>query len=313
MQHVGYDLKESTMYADHIMDAELKGLSNIGLHRALTVVKTILKRKIQKEAPKVVADGPLFSRIDGGMTIGPIVGNFCADQAIKKTAQNGLSIIGAFNTWYTSSLSVYSERIAKHGFASIITCSGNRKIAPYGSAEAFMSTNPISIALPNGDTPIIHDMSSASISFSELMQLSREGKQIPEGIALDAEGNPTTDPKTALNGIMLPWGGHKGAGLGLMVQLLGGMIANGKEKEFGGHTIFMITFDPKLFCDRDVYIDYINAYSTEIRNSKPLDQTKPVRMPFDRSRSVRASNKQSGVVTVSENVVKELKNICGIT
>lgn len=313
MQYVGYDSAESNMYADHIIDAELKELSNIGLHRALTVVKTILKRKIQKKKPVIVADGPLFSRIDGGMTVGPIVGDLCADQAIRKTRENGMSIVGAFNTWYTSALSVYSERIAKEGFVSVITCSGNRKIAPYGSTQGFMSTNPMSIALPNGNTPIIHDMSTASISFSEIMQLSREGKQLPPGIALDTQGNPTTDPMAALSGVLLPWGGHKGAGLGLMIQLLGGMLANGKEKDFGGHTIFMITFDPKLFCDQDVYLDYINVYSTEIRNSRPLDQQKPVRMPFDRSRSVRDSNKQRGFVTVSENVVNELKNICGIT
>src|SRR5712691_13023331 len=102
--------------------------------------------------------------------------------------------------------------------AAIHTASSGSSVAPYGGTRPVLGTNPIAVALPGADGPLVLDMGTSAFMATELQLRARLGQPLPEGAAIDRDGQPTSDAEAAREGALLPFGGHKGFGLGLIVQ-----------------------------------------------------------------------------------------------
>jgi (2R)-3-sulfolactate dehydrogenase (NADP+) len=149
------------------------------------------------------------------------------DRFIAAARKNGVAAMTVFNSYNCGVLGHHAERIAEAGLLGLCTTHAPASIAPPGGRLPVIGTNPFALAVPDGagGTAFVLDQSASVVAKSEVLLRSREGRPIEPGWALDADGAPTLDPAAALKGSMLPAGGHKGFGIGLLVEILASCLS----------------------------------------------------------------------------------------
>lgn len=130
-------------------------------------------------------------------------------------------VVGANNSRYTGMLSYYAEMIAARGLAAVIASNASPWVAPFGGTEGRFGANPFCLGFPSTSKPVIWDIGISEIIHVQAVLAQRQGHQLPHGVAYDSDGQPTTGPARAMAGALTAWGGHKGSGLGVSIQLLG--------------------------------------------------------------------------------------------
>ncbi len=310
MAAAGHTPEESAIIADHLIDCELRGLAYGGLSRAISIVERI-RRTSQPRRPITLLQQTTFSAcLDGGDNVGYLVGARCTDIALEKASQTGMGMIGASKTWFTGMYSYYLERIVAKGLVGMIAGSGTQLVAPYGGTQGRYGTNPIAFGFPSTTTPVIWDIGTSDVMIGEVALKARLGEQLPEGQAFDAEGRPTRDPTAALGGAFAVWGGHKGSGLAMMIQMLammtGQVIAPGPQRDSG---LFILAVNPSLFSAGDDFPARVAEYAQSIRETRPVSSARPVRVPFDRSNAERNERLALDAIDVPDKVVQIIRNI----
>jgi LDH2 family malate/lactate/ureidoglycolate dehydrogenase len=157
---------------------------------------------------------------------------------------------------------------------------------------------------------VIWDIGTAAIIHAQATLAARLGEGLPEGVAFDAVGRRTRDPTAALSGAFAAWGGHKGSGLGLVVQLLGGLagapvVPDGLEN-FG---FFILALRPDLLSDPETFKAEVAEYASFVRDARPVDGGPSVRMPFDRSREERRQRLRQDRIDIEETLYSALLEI----
>ena len=183
-------------------------------------------------------------------------------------------------------------------------------VAPHGAVDGRFGTNPMCFGFPSTEDPIIWDIGTSSIMHAEVMLARRLGETLPEGIAFDAGGKPTTDPDAALGGSFTPWGGHKGSGLGHVVQLLGVLAGSPTQPpdlaEFG---FVIVAMKPDLLMPEAEYRAKVSEYAEAVRSARPVEGGLAVRMPFDRSAALRRQILSEDAIEVADFVHQRLVKI----
>lgn len=289
MAALGHDTADARIIADHLIDCELRGQHYGGLARAISIAERMERTGDRRRPIAILHETPVSARIDGGDRIGYVVAHRATSIAMEKAAASGIAVAGANNTWYTGMLSYYAEMAANRGLVSMIASNASPWVAPYGATESRLGTNPICFGFPSAGEPVIIDISTSAIIHAEVTLARRLGRQLPEGVAFDREGHPARDPAAALAGAFAVWGGHRGSGLAIAVQLLGilaGSPAIPPElAEFG---YLIIAMRPDLMGPAETFRANVAAFADAVRSARPIDASEPVRMPFDRSRRERA-------------------------
>ena len=316
MRAIDYDAAEAAIIADHLLDCELRGLGYAGLARALTIVEYVRKLDLKRTPMQVLHETPVSARIGGGNNVGYVVADKATAKAIAKAKAQGMAVVGAAQTFYTGMFSYYLERLASAGLCGMIAGSGPAVVAPFGGTEARFCTNPVAFGFPTDGVPLIWDIGTSSLTHAEVVLTRRKGEALPEGLAFDAEGNPTSDPDAVLSGGALAvWGGHRGSGLALSIQVLS-MLA-GQVNAFGPSDdpmdcgFFLFAFDPGLFGSADEFRTSVSDYVDILVATRPVDPSRPVRAPFARSAALRQERLSAGVIEVPDLVVENLRAICG--
>lgn len=314
LQKAGYTAEQAEIITDHLVDAELRGHPFAGLARALSIIDQlkITGMKATQEI-EMTRSGPTFTHLDGHDSVGYLVARQATEEAIKKAKTMGVSVVGANGLWYTGNLAYYAEMATREDLIVLIASNGTRIVAPHGGYEPKFCTNPFCIGFPtmDRDRPVIWDIGTSKIMYAQVKLAERLGVPIPEGSAYDSNGQPTTNPHDVLQGAMAAWGGHKGSGLAIMIQLLG--IAAGSSEptpmlsDFG---FLVLAFDPSVLQDLDRVKRDGEKLADSIRATKMLPGEGPARMPYDRSIEARRDAKEKGWFLVEEKVVEQLRN-CG--
>ena len=310
MRAVGHDMREAAIIGDHLIDCELRGLAYGGLARAISVVERIRRSTAPRTPITLTRETASTAAYDGGDNVGYLVGLHCTEAAIAKAREHGLAAVGGCRTWYTGMYSYYMERIVEAGFAGMIVGSGTQQVAPHGGTEGRLGTNPIAFGFPSADAPVIWDIGTGGTMIGEVALKRRLGESLLPGVAFDAAGAPTTDPAAAMAGAFAVWGGPKGSGLSMMIQILAmmtGQVLAPEPQHDGG--FFVLVMAPDLFIDGDTFRHRVADYSASVRATRPLDPAHPVRMPFDRSRAARETQLTAGRFEVAEEVVQTLEKI----
>lgn len=193
------------IYAEHVRCGKVDGA-------ATPVV-------VQSRPGTIVVDaknGFAHSAIDAGWSM-----------FVEAARHNGIAVMNVFNSYNCGVLGHHAERIAQAGLLGLCATHAPASIAPPGGRKAVIGTNPFAMGVPDGHggVALVIDQSASVIAKSEIILRSREGRPIEPGWALDAGGEPTLDAATALKGTMLPAGGHKGFGMGLMVEILASCLS----------------------------------------------------------------------------------------
>ncbi|MFE9005531.1 Ldh family oxidoreductase [Streptomyces sp. NPDC007875] len=308
MTACGHSAGAADTIADHLLDCELRGLSFGGLARALSVAERIRTTGTPPQPIRVVAETPVSATVDGGDQVGYLVGMHALDLAVDKARTQGIAVVGARNTWYTGMFSYYLEKAAEAGLAGMIAGSGPAVVAPHGGTESRFGTNPIAFGFPATPTPVIWDIGTSAVMYGEVTLKARLGEKLAPRQAYDAAGVPTLDAAAALEGAFGVWGGHKGSGLALVVQLLGMMTGAAADPPgVSDCGFFLVLFDPGVLTDPDDYRQRVTAFAESVRATRPVEATRPVRVPFDRSVTRRNETLRRGTIDVPEAVVEALR------
>ncbi|WP_186097913.1 Ldh family oxidoreductase [Burkholderia gladioli] len=181
-----------------------------------------------KARPEIRAEqlGPALHRLDGDNGVGPLVGYRALQLGMKAAREQGIACVLVRGSNHFGPVSPYSYLAAEQGFASIIGSNATTTIAPWGGTDARLGNSPVGFGVPNpGGRPFMLDMAISVAARARIRNALKRGESIPGDWATDAQGRPTTDPKAALDGFLLPIGGHKGYGLALVVDLLAGLLS----------------------------------------------------------------------------------------
>jgi (2R)-3-sulfolactate dehydrogenase (NADP+) len=234
----GVPAPQAQSAARALVQAEQEGLPSHGLARVPFYVAQLHSRKIVAEAvPRIHRDGALI-RVDAGFGLAFAAIEAGAEAARDVVRDLGLACVSIAHSHHFGVAGQAVEPFAREGLIALALANAPAAMAPWGGHRALYGTNPIAFACPreNG-APLLIDLSLSHVARGKVMLAQKSGTPIPEGWALDADGNPTTDPDAAMAGTMVPSGGAKGAALALMVELLTAGLA-GANFAFQASSLF---------------------------------------------------------------------------
>lgn len=176
--------------------------------------------------PLIEKDCPAFMTVDARNTIGFYSAKFCMGHALDKAKEAGIYTVFCRNC-NTYGAAFYYTKMATDNHMIGITCSnGPSAMAPWGGYEKMLGTNPLAVGIPGDkEGPILFDMATSVVAKSKINEARKKGESIPDGWALDSQGNPTTDPIEAIKGVVLPMAGPKGYGLSMTIDILAGVLS----------------------------------------------------------------------------------------
>ncbi len=310
MAALGHNASDAGLIADHLIDCELRGLAYGGLARAISIAERFDRTGDCRRPIAMLHETPVSARLDGGDHIGYIVAHRATSLAIEKAEAAGIAMVGASGTWYTGMLSYYAEMAAARGLVSIIASNASPWVAPYGATEGRLGTNPICFGFPSADEPVIFDAGTSAIIHAEVTLARRLGNDLPENVAFDRDGLPTRDPTAALAGAFATWGGRKGSGLAIAVQLLGILAGSPPiPPELAGFGYLIVAMRPDLMGPAETFRENVSAFAEAVRSARPIAGGLPVRMPFDRSRRERERRRKENVIEIPDVLYVQLVRI----
>lgn len=307
----GYNDKEVRAIADVLLWAQMRD-NNQG------IVK-LIDKGIPKDpnAGDIVIEKetPISARINGNKNHAMLVAGMAVDIVKEKAKKNGFAIAGTFNTNTSSgAIGYYASRLAQEGLIGFAFSRSPQRVAVYGSYEPVFGTNPLAIAIPGKEDPIVLDMSTAATSYFGLVEAQTAGRHIPADFAYDKEGNPTTDPKEAIAGAIRSFDrSYKGSGLALVAEILAGPLVGaafcglGDSKGNWGHLIFAI--DPELLTDRDTLENHVSEIVIKVKSTKKLPGVDEIFVPGERESRLARERQESGLIEVEDNLLAELSKV----
>ena len=292
--------------ADHLVDAAGAGHAFAGLPRVLALVEHLSDHPAGREI--TVTDlGDSSAMIDGAGNNGYVTSLIGIDKAIDFARRSGVGVVGIRNTWFSGRLAYYVERAARAGFIAFHTASTQARVAPSGGIDRIFGTNPVAFAFPCDPEPLVIDFGTGMTTWGNVLLRRKLQQPLDPGSAVDAQGHPTTDPSMALEGAFLPWGGHRGYGLALVVQVLA-ILAGGKmvAQEVTDSGFFFLVIDPALLGAPDDFRRQVGELVAHIEASRPAPGTERVRVPGRGSLAKRAKAEASGQIEVDDAVYETL-------
>jgi delta1-piperideine-2-carboxylate reductase len=223
----GCDEETATILADLIMKAERDGSLSHGLFRLPAYVSGLKSGKINGKArPEVKQISPSVIKVLGNNCLAPMVLNKGLPELIRTAKENGVAVLAINNSHHMAAMWPETETVAEAGLVAFACTSYKPAVAPAGAIKPLFGTNPISFAWPRpGKTPVVFDMATAAMAMGEVQVAKREGHKVQLGTGLTKDGKETTDPGQITDGgVLLPFGGHKGSGIAMMVELLAGAL-----------------------------------------------------------------------------------------
>jgi L-2-hydroxycarboxylate dehydrogenase (NAD+) len=309
LTRAGMTAENAHITADHLVDAALCGHEFSSLPRVLALAEA-LRDKPPAGATRVLRENHCSALLDGGDNVAYVVSLHAIDKAIEIACQNGVAVVCANNCWFSGRLAYYVERAARQGFIAMHTTNATARVAPFGGVDRLMGTNPFAIAFPSDDDPLIIDIGTSQTTWGDVVLARTKGVPLPDGVAVSPAGLATTDPQQALDGAILPWGGARGSGLALAVQLLG--ILAGSElviDDISNYGLFFMVIDPKLFMPSDQFPARVSAFRQIVASNRAQSGAGAVRVPGDSSQQKRRANREKGVIPVDDKVYERLREL----
>lgn len=292
-----------------IVAAEGDACKSHGIYRLEGVLRTIAAGKARPDAdPRVLPEDGAIVRVDAGGGFAQLAFERGLPVLAERTRTLGLAAMVINDCVHVSALWHEVEALAGLGLAGLAMCPSYATVAPAGGLRPLLGTNPLAFGWPRpGANPYVFDFATSVAARGEIELLGRAGKPLPEGWALDAGGQPTTDAAAALGGAMLPFGGHKGSAISTMIELLAGaMIGDftsaealdwlGDTRLAPRHGELVLAMDPARFAGgRADPFDRAERLFDAILGQE-------ARLPSQRRFAARARSAETGIVLTAEEV-----------
>ncbi len=304
LQAQGFSEDQANAIADTITAAERDGCTSHGLFRVPFYVNALANPGTNPKAVPVLSHpAPALVRVDAATGFCPLALKVGLPALTETARKQGIAALAINNAYNIAALWPEVEHLAENGLVAMAFTAANAFVAPAGGTKPLFGTNPMAFAWPRAEQPpLVFDQASSVAARGEIQLHLRDGKPIPEGWAIDANGQPTTDPEAALAGAQLPFGGHKGASIALMVELLAGALIGdlfsfeSTERDvantgapFGGE--FLLAIDPSRFgngslADRQAHAERLFAQILEQPGT---------RLPSGRRQRTRETTRVDGI------------------
>ena len=259
-RRAGVDPDPAAAIARILTAGERDACKSHGIYRIAGLLRTIRAGKVTPNArPEVRVDGSAIVRVGAADGFSSLAFDIGLPALVERSRALGLAAMVITDCTHFSALWPEVEALTDRGLAGLAMCPSYAAVAPAGGVRALLGTNPLAFGWPRpGPHPYVFDFATSVVARGEIELHRREGRPIPEGWAIDGDGAPTTDPVRALEGALLPFGGHKGSAIATMVELLAGaMIGDltspealahlGASDLLPHHGELILAFDPKVF------------------------------------------------------------------
>ncbi|MBI3069402.1 MAG: Ldh family oxidoreductase [Betaproteobacteria bacterium] len=293
MRRLGYDVEASRIVAENLVDTALCGYASAGLPRILNIADNP-KHRQPRTAIRVVHETDTSALIDGGNNVGLYSVHRATGIAVEKARRSGFALVGVYNSFYSGRNADYLEMSAKRDLVGIHLASGHLQVVPYGGIRPALGTNPIGFGMPSSRGPVILDMGTAAIMGADVILKTRLNELLPEGVAVDGEGEVTRDPRKAREGGILTFGGHKGYGLSFCVQALGILAgaALNRDKDYG---FLFIVFDPAMIVPVEHFKNELTALINRIKATPRKPGVPEILIPGERAFRERERRRVEGI------------------
>ncbi|MBT6093560.1 MAG: Ldh family oxidoreductase [Rhodospirillaceae bacterium] len=313
----GCDQANAEATADNITMAERDGYQSHGLFRLPSFVVSLKNGKLNgKAVPKIDTLAPGVIRVNGDNGIAALAQQRSRKALINRAREQGVAIAALTDIFHMAALWPDVEPLAEQGLCAIAMTASRRFVAPAGGSKSLFGTNPLAFAWPRKDAPpMVFDQAVSVMARGEVQIAARDGHVLPEGVGLDSDGNPSTDPQAVLEGVLLPFGGYKGSSIALMIEMLvAGLIgqpfspeisaaSNGDGgPERGGQII--IALDPDRFGDKEGWREHCETFFAEMLSQDG------VRLPGDRRHARREAALVEGV-RIPESLHRDILELSG--
>jgi LDH2 family malate/lactate/ureidoglycolate dehydrogenase len=256
----------------HMMLADRRGRVSHGLAVRLPMILEHARAGRGRGVPEIAQDDGHAVRIDGHDAFGYYAAAVATDALIDRARARGMAVVSLCNTRHTGMLGAYAARAAARDVVALVFANCSPLMAPAGGSRRLLGTNPVAFGFPAAPSPIVIDMATSAISYGDVLRHAASGTPLPAGVAVDADGEPTTDAGAARAGAVLPFGGHRGGALAVAVQLLSGVVTGGTAipppgTEYG---MLLIGIAAGAFGDRASYDESIEAFCNAYLAIPPL-------------------------------------------
>ncbi|MBM7554468.1 Ldh family oxidoreductase [Thalassobacillus pellis] len=319
---LGVKSEEAETVSDALLRANLEGVDSHGLSR-LVVYSNRLKDDRINPAPNIRFEqrGASVLTVDGDNGLGHVVSSKAVEKGMELAIESGMAGISIKNSNHFGTASYYCQMACEKNLAAIAFTNSPPGIAPWGGRQAFFGTNPIAFGFPNGSKPpVIIDLSTSVVARGKIILADKQGESIPDGWALDEEGQVTNDPGKALTGSVLPLGGAKGFALALAVEILSGVLSGAafgpnvnsiyqeasKTPANVGH--FFILMDIEKFMPHETFQQSMEQLIHQMKETPKAPGFEEIRYPGER-RTKEFERRLEDGIPLTQSVQDELKSL----
>lgn len=305
---VGVDERAARLTSVSLVDADLRGLDSHGVAARMPNYVARLQGGGTSPNPNIqtISMKGSVAVLDGGHGLGQVAADAAVELATEMATAHGIGLVGVRHSNHLGALGYWSRQATGKDMVGFSLSGAAPRIAPWGGAEALLSTNPWSIAIPMRDSPpIVIDMSMGIGLLSALTKALAEGISIPIGLALDTDGRPTSDPADGLAGSILPFGQEKGAALNLGLEVLGSVLTGGtyggdvpaiddvERSQDLGHLFIAISVEALMPLPE--FNERMDGFVRTLKTSRPAAGQDGVRIPGERGEGLRKERLQKGI------------------
>jgi len=323
-QELDLPAADAAVVADALVEADLRGVSSHGVSNYIEAIYVPGLRGgtiAARPEIKTVHETPVTALIDGGSGMGHVVGRRAMDLAIAKAEQSGIGLVTVRNSRHYGMAGYYALQALEHDMLGLSLTNSDSLVLPTFGREARIGTNPISIAVPsNRQVPFLLDMATSTVPLGKVMLKARAQQPLPHGWATDAEAKDTSDSQVAAEsrrllplGATYERGGHKGYGLGAVVDILCGMLSGAGGGDLGGlggtvgHFFGAVRVD--AFRPRDEFLAAVDHYLAYLLETPPADPAEPVIYAGVKEARAREERLRDGI-PLHPGVIDYLRELC---
>ena len=305
--HCGETEENAAITADNMCRADARGIATHGSYLLTPIWERCKAKQLTLPTRAVLSmDNGAVAIVDGADGLGAVAGDLAIKTAMEKAKTYGVSAVLIKNTNNIGCLAYYTEKAAKNGMIVIMSCNAAAAMAPWGSAEAFLGTNPLAIASYTGSEQLFSaDMAMSIVARGKIRKAARDGVAIPNNWATDEQGNFTTDPNAALKGVLLPAGEAKGSAIALAVDIISGILSGASYapdlKSFHstdgktGVGASLIVIDIEKFQSKKTFAEKITGYLKKVKDLKKAKGFDEIKIPGEIEYFKEKQNMEKGI------------------
>ena len=322
LQAVGVPANDAATVAWALVEANLEGIDTHGISRLALYTRRV-QAGLAAARPTMRLDhpAPAVGLLDADNALGPVAAQTAMNEAVRLAKQFGVGMVAVAHTNHAAALSTYTEQAAAANCLGVMVCNTPPGMPPWGGIKPLLGTNPLAFAAPGPDAgapPVVVDMATTVVARGNIIMAARQQQAIPEGWAIDAAGNPTTDAQAALGGSVLPMAGAKGFALAVMVEMLASTLsgAGWGPNVHSPYDDWSQPTDAGLWClaihlgplmAPEVYRERLGGLLGAIHTA-PAAPGATIRVPGERRAQVRAERTANGI-PIDPTTRKELDGL----